>query len=191
MTALPLVALTSTTKDIGGLIRVRLNEAYVDAVRSAGLTPLVLPPLDPEALEPVLSAVQGVVFTGGEDVDPAEYDAEMGPKTNAPHRQRDRCELALARLAHEHRVPTLAICRGIQLVNVALGGTPVQDIASECPNSLTHDQSDKRESRVHDVSIEAGTMLAKAIGATNISVNSSHHQSVGRVADGLRVTARA
>lgn len=191
MTASPLVALTSTTKDIGGLIRVRLNEAYVDAIRSAGLTPLVLPPLDPAELQPVIEAVQGVVFTGGEDVDPAEYGATMGPRTDAPHRQRDRCELALARLAHERRKPTLAICRGIQLVNVALGGTLVQDIASECPNALTHDQSKQRESRVHDVRIEHNSMLADAIGATDISVNSSHHQSVDRVADGLRVTARA
>src|SRR5260370_42323151 len=100
----------------------------------------------------------------------------MGPNTDAPHRQRDRCELALAGLAHERRTPTLVICRGIQLVNVALGGTLVQDIASECPNSLTHDQSEKRESRVHDVRIEPKSMLAGAVGASDITVNSSHHQ---------------
>lgn len=191
MTVPPLVALTSTTKDIGGMMRVRLNEAYVNAVRSVGLTPLVLPPLEPSELEPVLGAVQGVVLTGGEDVDPAQYGAEAGPRTGLPHRQRDHCELALVRLAHQRRTPTLAICRGIQLVNVALGGTLVQDIASECPGALAHDQSEKRESRVHDVRIEPDTMLAEAIGATGISVNSSHHQSVGRVAEGLQVTARA
>ena len=79
-----LVALTSTTKEIGGMMRVRLNEAYVLAVRAAGLTPLILPPLDPAEIEHVLDAVGGVILTGGEDVDPKEYGADAGPKTDAP-----------------------------------------------------------------------------------------------------------
>jgi putative glutamine amidotransferase len=186
-----LVALTSTTKDIGGMMRVRLNEAYVNAIRAAGLTPLILPPLEPAELEPVLAAVQGVVFTGGEDVDPAEYGAATDARTNTPHRRRDKCELALVRLAHEKRLPTLAICRGIQVVNVALGGTLIQDIASECPTTINHDQSKERERRVHDVSIDRESKLAAAIGDIRISVNSSHHQALARVADGLRVTARS
>jgi putative glutamine amidotransferase len=186
-----LVALTSTTKDIGGMMRVRLNEAYVNAVRAAGLTPLILPPIEPSELEPVLAAVQGIVLTGGEDVDPAEYGAATGAKTDAPHRPRDRCELALVRLAHEKRLPTLAICRGIQVVNVALGGTLIQDIASECPTTINHDQSKEREMRVHEVSIDRQSKLAAAVGDTRISVNSSHHQALARVADGLRVTARS
>ena len=187
----PLIALSAGTKEIGGLMRVRLNEAYVEAVRAAGLTPLVLPPLDPRELHAVASAVSGVVLTGGEDVDPAEYGAERGPKTTSVHPRRDKCELALVQLAHERRLPTLAICRGIQLVNVALGGTLVQDIPSECPSAIDHDQSEEREMRVHDVSIEPRSMLATAVGQTRISVNSSHHQAIARVADGLRVTARA
>lgn len=172
-------------------MRVRLNEAYVDAVRAAGLIPLVLPPLEPHELEAVASAVSGVVLTGGEDVDPAEYGAERGPRTTVIHRPRDKCELALVQLAHERRLPTLAICRGIQLVNVALGGTLVQDIPSECPSSIDHDQSDEREMRVHDVNIEPRSKLAAAVGDTRISVNSSHHQALARVANGLRVTAKA
>jgi putative glutamine amidotransferase len=187
----PLIALSAGTKEIGGLMRVRLNEAYVEAVRAAGLTPLVLPPLDPRELDAVASVVSGVVLTGGEDVDPAEYGAERGPQTTSVHPRRDKCELALVKLAHERRLPTLAICRGIQLVNVALGGTLVQDIPSECPSAIDHDQSKEREMRVHDVSIEPHSMLATAVGETRISVNSSHHQAIGRVADGLRVTARA
>ena len=186
-----LVALTSTTKEIGGMMRVRLNEAYVLAVRAAGLTPLILPPLDPAEIEPVLDAVGGVILTGGEDVDPKEYGADAGPKTDAPHRERDKYELALVRLAHERRIPTLAICRGIQVVNVALGGTLVQDIASECPSPIDHDQSKERKTRVHDVSVERRSRLADAIGDERITVNSSHHQAVARVGDGLRVTARS
>jgi putative glutamine amidotransferase len=153
----------------------------------------VLPPLEPEELEGVASAVSGVVLTGGEDVDPGEYGAERSPKTTDVHPRRDKCELALVQIAHERRIPTLAICRGIQLVNVALGGTLVQDIPTECPSSIDHDQgqSKERTMRVHDVSIEPRTMLADAIGETRISVNSSHHQALARVGDGLRVTARS
>jgi putative glutamine amidotransferase len=187
----PLVALSAGTKEIGGLMRVRLNEAYVNAVRAAGLTPLVLPPLEPRELDAVASVVDGVVLTGGEDVDPSEYGEERGPMTTSIHRRRDQCELALARLAHERRIPTLAICRGIQLVNVAFGGSLIQDITLECPSPINHDQSKERETRVHDVTIEKGSMLAAAVGETGISVNSSHHQAVARIADGLRVTARA
>jgi len=185
----PLVALTATTKEIDGMMRVRLNEAYVDAARAAGLTPLVLPPLHANELEGVVAAVAGVILTGGEDVDPAAYGAPRQPKTQRPHSRRDECELALVRLAHEKRIPTLAICRGIQVVNVALGGTLVQDIPTECPSAIDHDQSAERAMRVHDVAIEKDSMLATAVGATRISVNSSHHQSLARVADGLRVTA--
>jgi putative glutamine amidotransferase len=187
----PLVALTATTKDIGGIMRVRLNEDYVDAVRDAGLVPLILPPRDPGELDAVIDLVHGVVLTGGEDVDPAEYKAEASSKTYAPHRQRDKFELALVQLAHERRLPMLAICRGIQLVNVALGGTLVQDIPSECPSTINHELSDKRDARVHPVAVDRGSKLAAAVGATNITVNSSHHQAVARVAPGLRVTARA
>ena len=187
----PLVALTSTTKLIGGLMRVRLNEAYVNATRAAGLTPIVVPPVDPAELEPILDAVSGVILTGGEDVDPVHYKAAPSPKAFEPHRPRDVCELALAKAARERRMPTLAICRGIQLVNVALGGTLVQDIASERPSTINHDQSAARTDRLHDVEISAGSRLAAAVGATRISVNSSHHQAVDRAADGLSVTAHA
>lgn len=185
----PLVALTATTKEIDGMMRVRLNEAYVDAARAAGLTPLVLPPLQANELEGVVAAVAGVILTGGEDVDPAAYGAPRHPKTQRPHSRRDECELALVRLAHEKRIPTLAICRGIQVVNVALGGTLVQDIPTECPSAIDHDQSAERAMRVHDVTIQKDSKLATAVGSTRISVNSSHHQSLARVADGLRVTA--
>lgn len=172
-------------------MRVRLNEDYVHAVRDAGLVPLILPPRDPGELEALLDLVAGVVLTGGEDVDPAEYGAETSPKAYAPHHQRDRFELAMVRLAHQRRLPTLAICRGIQVANVALGGTLVQDIPSECPAAIDHERSEERDRRVHEVILDLGSKLADAVGATAISVNSSHHQALARVADGLRVAARA
>jgi len=191
MASRPVVALTATTKDIGGMMRVRLNEGYVNAVAAAGLTPLVVPPLAPNDLDGIADAVDGVVFTGGEDIAPSEYGATRSPRSAPPHEARDRCELALLRLARERGIPTLAICRGIQLVNVGLGGTLVQDIASECETSIRHDQSDERKTRVHDVTIAPDSKLAAAVEGTTITVNSSHHQAIARVAEGLRVTAKA
>jgi len=187
----PVVAVTATTKVIDGMVRVRLNDAYVRAIAAVGLVPLVVPPLDASTAAAVLDAVHGLVLTGGEDIDPAQYDAAKRPETDAPHVARDKCEIALTRLAHERRMPTLAICRGIQVVNVALGGTLVQDIRGARPGALDHVRSDQRATRVHEVSIEAGSRLANAIGDTAITVNSSHHQAVERVASGLQVTALA
>lgn len=186
-----LVALTATTREIGALMRVRLNEAYVDAVREAGLTPLVVPPIAADELPAIADAVAGIVLTGGEDVDPARYAARPAAATTSVHARRDECELALARLAHERRIPTLAICRGIQVVNVAFGGTLVQDIPTERPSEIRHDLSEKRAERVHDVRVDPDSKLGAALGAESIQVNSSHHQAIARVADRLRVSARA
>jgi len=187
----PIVLLSSTTKDIGGLMRVRLNEAYVNAARAAGLAPLVLPPLAPGDVPALLDAVSGVILTGGEDIAPAEYGAPPHPQAGPPHLQRDKCEIALARLARERGVPTLAICRGLQAVNVAFGGSLIQDIPSQRPSGINHDQAKERATRLHAVSILPGSKLAGAIGASEIAVNSSHHQSVDKAAGGLTVTAHA
>lgn len=173
------------------MMRVRLNEAYVDAVRQAGLTPLVVPPMPADELPAIADAVAGIVLTGGEDVDPAHYGAKAAAQTTSVHARRDECELALAKIAHDRRLPTLAICRGIQLVNVAFGGTLVQDIPSERPSDIRHDLSDQRTERVHAVTVDLDSKLGRVIGAESIQVNSSHHQAIGKVADRLRVSARA
>jgi putative glutamine amidotransferase len=189
--AKPVVVLTSATKPVEGMMRVRLNQAYVDAVRAAGLVPLVVPPLSESELSGVVEAVHGIVLTGGEDVDPAEFGAARHPRTQDPHTERDKCELALTRIAREMRIPTLAICRGMQVVNVAFGGTLIQDIPSERPSDIRHDRSTERTMRVHDVRIEPESKLARAVGGSSITVNSSHHQAVDRVPTELRVTAHA
>lgn len=191
MMSKPVVALTAATKPVEGMMRVRLNQAYIDAVRAAGLVPLVVPPLSESELAGVVEAVQGIVLTGGEDVDPSEFGAERHPQTQDPHSERDKCELALVHIAREMRIPTLAICRGMQVVNVAFGGTLIQDIASEQPSAMKHDRASERRIRVHDVRIERASKLARAMGDSSITVNSSHHQALDRVASELRVTAHA
>jgi len=97
----------------------------------------------------------------------------------------------LIKEARERGTPVLAICRGIQILNVALGGTLVQDIASQCDTDIEHDEASARDSRSHEVSVEPGSLIARAVGTEHLTVNSFHHQSVKRVADGMRVTARS
>jgi putative glutamine amidotransferase len=113
------------------------------------------------------------------------------PALGEVHAARDAFELALVRAAHERRLPTLAICRGVQIANVALGGTLVQDIPSDRPEALPHDGPGARDERVHTVRVAAGSRLAAALGGTDATINSMHHQSVARVADGLVAVAFA
>lgn len=188
------VVAVSSTADMkaGNPHRVRLNSTYIIALESAGLVPLVVPPLTSTvAARTILATVDGLVLTGGEDVDSALYGQERHSKGGMPNRTRDATEIALVLAARELAKPVLAICRGPQLLNVALGGTLIQDIGSQVPGALEHNATGDRASRVHDVDVEAGSRIAEAMGAIHLSVNSLHHQSVGELAPGLRITARA
>ncbi len=186
------VAVSATSDFQNGPHRVRLNNAYVAALESAGIVPVVVPPLASEdSVNLILDRVDGLLLTGGEDVEPSLYGQPRSSECGVSNLERDRTEIALVKAARERRLPLLAICRGPQLLNVALGGTLIQDIPSEVPDALGHDSREDRAARVHDVAIDEGSLIADAIGATHISVNSLHHQSVRDVARGLKVTARA
>ena len=188
----PLVAVTATSEIIRDAMRTRLNSAYVEAIEAAGLIPLVTPPMrHPSLAAEMLARVDGLVLTGGEDVDPRHYGARRHAATEPPHAERDAWELALVAAARRTAVPILAICRGMQLLNVALGGTLVQDLPSERPGPICHSQASARAERVHAAAVEEGSRLAQAMGATAIGVNSSHHQAIDRLASGLRVVARS
>ncbi len=188
----PLVAITATARMIEGVERVRLNSAYVRALESAGLVPIVVPPFATAgAAVRVLDAVAGLVLSGGEDVDPSRYGAtphaDLGPINCA----RDETELALLARARELGMPTLAICRGIQVVNVGLGGTLVQDLPSERQDIGAHDVDDERDARVHGVQVDPVSRLASILGVQSLAVNSIHHQAVDRLGDAMRISARA
>jgi putative glutamine amidotransferase len=186
------VAVTAGIRPDGDTSRVRLTAAYVTALESAGLVPLIVPPLSSaDAAPAVLDSVAGLVLTGGDDVDPARYGEKRHEKVRSVNVARDATEAALIKEAQRRGTPVLAICRGIQILNVALGGTLVQDIASQSNGGIDHDDAGARDSRSHEISIEPGSLIAKAIGAEHVTVNSFHHQAVKRVADGMRVTARA
>ena len=188
------VVAVSATADASDkkLHRVRLNSAYVAALESAGLIPLVVPPLSSnDAVHEILARVDGLLLTGGEDVEPSLYGQPRSVHCGEPNVARDKTEIALVRAARDMNLPVLAICRGPQLLNVALGGTLIQDIPAEVPDALEHEDRADRSARVHEVTIDSGSRLAEAVGATRITVNSLHHQAVLNVAAPLKVTARA
>jgi putative glutamine amidotransferase len=185
------VALTATTETIRDVLRTRANVSYSDAARAAGLRPYILPVLPAGDAGAMLEGMAGLILTGGEDVDPVHFGAPPHPALGEVHGDRDAFELALVRAAHARRLPTLAICRGVQILNVALGGTLVQDLPSEWPDVLPHDGPGERDERVHTVRVTAGSRLAAALGNTEAAINSLHHQSVGRVAPGLVAVAHA
>ena len=187
----PVVALTTTTEVVRELPRVRVNKRYTDALARTGVLPVAVPSLEPDAADALLDRVDGLVLTGGDDVESRLYGAPPHPKAEAPDPVRDRWEIALARAARDRRLPTLAICRGVQVANVAFGGSLIQDIASERPGAIGHARADLRAARVHTVVVEPTSRLARALDAGRIITNSLHHQAIDRLGEGLRVVARA
>jgi gamma-glutamyl-gamma-aminobutyrate hydrolase PuuD len=160
---------------------------YVDAVERAGGRALLIPPSE-DGVEETLAALDGVVFSGGADLDPRMYGADAHPETDTPQGRRDAGELALLTAAIERDLPTLAICRGFQLLNVARGGDLIQHLPEEIGNDV-HKQV-PGEFAVHPVEVKEGTRLGAIVGATP-EVTSHHHQALGRVGDGLVESAWA
>jgi len=172
---------------------VLLPRAYVDAVQRAGGLVLLLPP-DPAAIEApdeLLDGLDGLLLAGGADVDPATYDAEPHPETHGTVPERDAFELALVRRALARDIPFLGICRGMQVMNVAAGGTLEQHL----PERLGHEHHRRAvgtfEGSEHDVRLEPGSLAARAAGEELHVTKSHHHQGIDAVGEGLVVTGRA
>jgi len=184
----PAVAVTAPRRLVDGRERVTLNTAYVRALESAGLVPLAVPTmLAADRAGAALAAVRGLVLTGGEDVAPDRYGATPHPRLGDVDPVRDAAELALIATARARHLPVLAICRGIQILNVALGGTLYQDLDSERPGPVVHSDETSR----HPVRVESGSLLERTLGARSASVNSRHHQAIRDLAPGLKAVAWA
>jgi putative glutamine amidotransferase len=168
----------------------RLRDDYVRAIEKAGGLPLVLAPGRPEDAADFLDRLDALVLSGGADVDPVHYGEERHPTVTSVHAGRDAFELALAREAMERDFPTLAICRGHQLLNVASGGTLVQDIPSQWTAASNHDPDTERWECCHEVDVLPGTRLRAILGSERVAVNSFHHQAVRRLGDGFVLSAR-
>jgi len=187
----PVIGITSYAQDarwgVWHLPAALIPLAYVEAVEAAGGRAVLIPPSE-EGIDETLDALDAVIFSGGADVDPDLYGAEAHPETDVPHSQRDAGELALLHAALERDLPTLAICRGFQLLNVARGGDLIQhlpeevghDVHKDVPGEFTH----------HPVEVKPGTKLASILGEQS-HVTSHHHQAVRRLGEGLVETAWA
>lgn len=168
---------------------------YVDAVIAAGGVPVVMPPVlapHDDILDAYLAHIDGLLLPGGGDIDPALYGAAVHPKTANIDAFRDYSELYLTRAAVQRGTPILGICRGLQVINVALGGTMIQDIPDEVGGPWAHNGSATREDwehMAHPMRIEADSQLATLLGTTEMSVNSLHHQALGQLGHGLRAVA--
>ena len=167
------------------------GERYIKAIKSAGGVPLLIP-LDSTESEvgQILSQLDGVLLSGGEDIDPRHYGEAPIEQIGEISAPRDKTELALARLAFERNLPLLGICRGLQVANVALGGSLYQDIATQVAGALTH-TVDKWEELSHPIKLESDSKLERILGGGPLAVNSLHHQAAKLIAPQLHVTARA
>ncbi|MDP1849218.1 MAG: gamma-glutamyl-gamma-aminobutyrate hydrolase family protein [Solirubrobacteraceae bacterium] len=168
-----------------------LGLAYPQAIRRAGAVPIVIPPLDVDSIEPLLDGLCGLCLSGGPDLHPSVYGAEPHPLLGPTEPHLDSFEIALVRAAEARELPVLAICRGLQVLNVSRGGTLVQDLPSERPSDVEHRQAEVGWMPTHDVRLQPGSLVADCLGETEARVNSFHHQAVDRLGDGLRIVGWA
>jgi putative glutamine amidotransferase len=175
-----------------------MSQQYVRVLVSAGAVPWIIPLIQDDAatLRGIYDRLDGVFLPGGVDLDPSAYDEAPNNLVGRTDPARDEIELSLTRWALEDGKPLLAVCRGIQVVNVAAGGTVHQDLASQLPGAIKHDYFPRRgqynrDLLAHDVEVTDGSRLASLLGASTVQVNSMHHQGIKQLAPGLLSTAHA
>lgn len=175
-----------------------MGRSYVEELRKVGAVPWVIPliPHDADTLQEIFDRLDGVFITGGVDVDPSCYREEKTPLCGATDPDRDAVEIALLRHALVAKLPVLAVCRGIQILNVACGGTLYQDVHAQVPAALKHDffptpEQPSRKYLAHDITVKAGSRMRDILGGAVVPVNSMHHQAIKDLAPNLAATAFA
>lgn len=191
----PVVGVTSQPKQAisasGNLDSHVIGHTYTDSVLRAGGLPVILPPIPNDDIPALVGHLDGVVFTGGGDMEPRRYGEEPHQEIRMTNSDRDEFELALVHEAKSRRLPVLAICRGLQVVNVAFGGTLIQDIPSAIGSTDHGVHGDAAYEAHQSITIAANSLIAKATGATELMVNSLHHQAVKDLAPGFHEVAWA
>lgn len=186
MAARPFIGVTTSITVGSCPERAYVNSAYLRAVQAAGGVPVLLPPqLDDEGRTQLLAGLHGLLLTGGGDLNPALFGEAPHATVYDVAPARDALEIAVTRDALAGRRPILAICRGLQVLNVALGGTLHQDLASNPGTPIRHSQPEPRDQPSHTVKLLPGSRLAEVVGADEIDVNSMHHQAVNALGRGL------
>ncbi len=172
-----------------------MSQRYIITLTNAGALPWLVPLVDDDTLRGIYDALDGVFLPGGADIDPVSYGHDPHPLCDKTDKERDRVELALAKWAMADGKPVLGVCRGMQLINLAAGGTLYQDLAEQMTGSIKHDYFPfggsglRRDYLAHAVSVTSGSKLAGVFGEGELRVNSMHHQGVRAVGDGLVVSA--
>lgn len=190
-------ALIGITSDLGknsaGQAQAYLNAAYSHALTQAGATALVIPSyLDPDAAASVVGGLNGILFSGGGDIEPWRYNGNPRSPLIEVSPARDALEISLVGLAVASGMPFLGICRGCQVVSVALGGSLYEDLDTEPAGGIRHNVPGKESLKpAHNVDVEKGSLLSRVLGRATLGVNSHHHQGLKSIPDGLRVSARA
>jgi putative glutamine amidotransferase len=195
----PLILISPSTQRKGvefSDASISLSNRYAQAIIAAGGIPLIVPcTASRDLIAEYICRSDGVMLTGGDDVQPKIYSPKLSAKLaktiSAVEPERDVLELQMIDEIFRQRKPLLAICRGHQILNVALGGTLIVDIPTQVSGALNHRRMDAKGDKVHEVALTPDSLLAKITGERTLGVNSTHHQSVGRVAKPLRVTAKS
>lgn len=189
----PIIGITSSNTKNQYTQIVSLNQEYVQAIQLAGGIPIILPSVEnlEDAIQ-CISHVDGILFSGGGDIAPYVYGAEPSKWINEMDYKRDVAELFLFEASYSSNLPILGICRGMQLINVACGGTLFQDLHQETDTTLGHSPSSvPRNQLFHSVQIKEGSFLEQIMGGTEVLVNSHHHQSLDAVSKNFEVVANA
>lgn len=188
----PIIGLTSQYEHLVNRKMIRLNNTYVEAVAKGGGVPLIIPVIKGiDDIDPYLDIVDGIIFTGGEDVSSLFFHEEPIKEVDYICITRDRMEIELFKRAYERGIPILGICRGLQLINIVLGGTLYQDINAQRPNSLGHLCGYNVQQGYHTIDIVADSILYDIFKEESLIVNSQHHQSIKDLAADLKITSRA
>jgi putative glutamine amidotransferase len=196
----PIIGITATLKEdvdavaerpLGKFVRADLD--YVEGVAGAGGVPVVLPPTgDERVAEAVIQNLDGLLLSGGSDLDPSYYGEEPVPELGITLPERDAFEMTLVRSALRRRMPVFGICRGMQVLNVALGGTLYQDLPTQWEwDVLKHRQDTPKWQPTHEVRVREESYIAEVMGREVVKVNSYHHQGVRVLAEGLVATGRS
>jgi len=187
----PIVGITSSIVSHNNISSFNIHEKHIRSVVQAGGIPIILPTGTQEMTEAWVTVCNGIILSSGEDVDPNSYRTHPDPKIQKTNQKRDLTEIELVTNARNQKKPILGLCRGVTMLNVALGGTVIQDIEANNSNAINHYQQAARPEPTHDVQIDDTSMLYQILHRSNIRVNSMHHQAIYQVAPDLKKVAVA